>query len=194
VRDPDSDLSCISVIHTLGPQGTNLEFASHHWFRAQGREGEVRLHRTLESAVPTMATDGSHALLACAVYPELHSLVFGNLTLLKMVDSFVLPTYDMVFATRRGFSEDDVQTVASHPAPQQLAGDDHKVVLMTSNSMAARECARGVFDACVTTSKAAEDNHLVIRRNYGPVPMVYTLHQAIASMPPALREAHASRR
>lgn len=187
----DPDLSAISVIHTLGPQGTNLEMASHHWFRAQRRRGEVRLHRTLESAVPMMATDGSEALLACAVYPDLHSLVFGNLARLRMVDSFVLPTYDMVLATRRGVSEDDVQTVASHPAPQSLAGDEHKVVLMTSNSQAAKECAKGVFDACVTTSKAAADHHLVIRRNFGPVPMVYTLHQAIRLAAPDLVEANA---
>jgi prephenate dehydratase len=184
---PDIDLSCIGVIHTLGPSGTNLEMAAHHWFRVAGREGEVRLHKTLESALPLMAVDGTHGLLACAVYPYLHSLVFENLARLRMVDSFVLPTYDMVLATRPETSEDEVVTVASHPAPQSLASSDYKIVLMTSNSQAAKECARGALDACVTTSKAADEHHLLVRRNFGPVPMVYTLHQAIASIAPALQ-------
>lgn len=184
----EHDLSCITVIHTLGPEGTNLEMGAHHWFCVRGREGEVRLHATLESAIPLMAIDGTHGLLACAVYPDLHSLVFGNLAKLRMVDSFLLPTYDMVFATRPETDEDDVVTVASHPAPQSLAGADHKIVLMTSNSQAARECALGAFDACVTTSKAAKDQHLLILRNFGPVPMVYTLHQAVASAAPVVHE------
>lgn len=172
-------LDDISVIHTLGPSGTNLEMAAHHWFSARGRQADVRLHPSLESAIPGLSDDGHEALLACAVYPDLHSLVFENLGRLAMVDSFILPTYDMVFASRADTTE--VARVASHPAPQSLVrrvSGDYTVELVLSNSQAAKDCARGAADACVTTSKAAADNGLVIRRSFGPVPMVYTLHRA----------------
>lgn len=169
----------IRVIHTLGPTGTNLEMAANHWFITRGRSPDVRLHRTLESAVPGLSNDGHEALLACAVYPDLHSLVFQNLGLLAMVDSFILPTYDMVYATRAETTR--VRTVVSHPAPQSLVrrvAPGVAPTLVTSNSQAARDCARGAADACITTSKSAADHGLEIRRHFGAVPMVYTLHQA----------------
>jgi hypothetical protein len=172
-------LDGISVIHTLGPSGTNLEMAALHWFTSHGREPDVRLHPSLESAVPGLSDDGHEALLACAVYPDLHSLVFENLGLLAMVDSFILPTYDMVFATRADTVT--LTTVVSHPAPQSLVrrvSATCELRLVLSNSQAARDCASGAADGCVTTSKAAADNDLVIQRNFGPVPMIYTLHQA----------------
>jgi prephenate dehydratase len=174
-------LDSISVLHTLGPAGTNLEMAAHHWFTSRGQNPDVRLHATLESAVPGLSDDGHEALLACAVYPDLHSLVFQNLGLLAMVDSFILPTYDMVFATRADTDPGQVVSVVSHPAPQSLVrrvSPDGKLTLVTSNSQAARDCAGGAADGCITTSKAAADHGLAIRRSFGPVPMVYTVHQA----------------
>jgi prephenate dehydratase len=172
-------LGDISVIHTLGPPGTNLEMAAYHWFSVRDRQPDVRLHTTLESAVPELSTDGHEAVLACAVYPELHSLVFQNLGLLAMVDSFILPTYDMVFATLPQTTR--VRTVVSHPAPQSLVARVSRgcqLTLVTSNSRAAKGCASGDADGCITTSKAAADHGLTVRRNFGPVPMIYTLHQA----------------
>lgn len=172
-------LDGIAVIHTLGPAGTNLEMAAYHWFTSRGRQPDVRLHPSLESAVPGLSHDGHEALLACAVYPDLHYLVFRNLGRLAMVDSFILPTYDMVFATRPDTAE--VRTVASHPAPQTLVpqvSSTCTLTLVLSNSQAARDCASGAADGCITTSKAAADHGLTVQRNFGPVPMVYTLHQA----------------
>ena len=172
-------LDGVSVIHTLGPSGTNLELAAYHWFSARGRQPDVRLHPCLEAAIPALSDDGHEALLACAVYPDLHSLVFQNLGRLAMVDTFILPTYDMVFATRSDTAE--VTTVFSHPAPQslvQLASPGCALTLVLSNSRAASDCASGAADGCITTSKAAADHGLVVRRNFGAVPMVYTLHQA----------------
>ena len=177
-------LDGITVIHTLGPSGTNLEMAAYHWFTTRGRHPDVRLHPTLESAVPGLSDDGHEAVLACAVYPELHSLVFRNLGRLAMVDSFILPTYDMVFATRAETAA--VGTVVSHPAPQVLVrrvSADCTLNLVTSNSQAASDCTGGAADGCITTSKAASDHGLVIRRSFGPVPMVYTLHQAVGLLP-----------
>jgi prephenate dehydratase len=172
-------LDDVRVIHTLGPTGTNLEMAAYHWFARRGQEADVRLHTTLESALPELADDGREAVLACAVYPDLHSLVFNNLGRLAMVDSFILPTYDMVFAAQADAIE--IRTVVSHPAPQSLvrrAAPQAVLTLVTSNSAAARQCATGIADGCITTSKAAADHGLSVLRNFGPVPMIYTLHQA----------------
>jgi prephenate dehydratase len=176
-----STLNGIATIHTLGPAGTNLEMAAYHWFTSRGRRPDVQLHPSLESAVPGLSNDGHEALLACAVYPDLHYLVFQNLGRLAMVDSFILPTYDMVFATRADTELAEVTAVVSHPAPQTLVrqvSTECTLTLVLSNSQAAKDCAHGAADGCITTSKAAADQGLTIRRNFGPVPMVYTLHQA----------------
>lgn len=173
---PVERLDTIRSLHTLGPHGTNLEAASYEWFRRRGIEGEVVLHRTLESAVPTLPANGEHAVVACAVYPALHTLVFSNLTRLRMVDSFVMPTHNMVLATR---DADRPRLVASHPAPSGLVPADAEVVLSTSNSQAAIECAERRTDGCVTTIVAAQERGLRVLRDFGPVPMIFTIHKAV---------------
>jgi hypothetical protein len=174
----------ITTLHTLGPAGTNLQNAAHAWFRRRGTDGKVVLHRTLESALPVMAADGTHALLACAVYPDLHTLVFGNLRRLRMVDSFVYPTYNMVLA---GSSGETPRTVSSHPAPRGLVPAGAAVRLVSSNSQAAADCAGGLTDGCITTAPAARAHGLRVHRDFGPVPMVFTVHLAIRTLgePPA---------
>ena len=163
----------IATLHTLGPAGTNLQSAAHAWFRLRGTEGVVVLHPTLESALPAMPTDGTHALLACAVYPDLHTLVFGNLQRLRMVDSFVYPTYNMVLAVRPGAAP---RTVSSHPAPRGLVPAGAEVRLVSSNSQAAADCAAGLTEGCITTAPAARMHGLHVHRDFGPVPMVFTVH------------------
>lgn len=162
----------IRHLHTLGPSGTNLESAAHEWFRRRGADGEVTLHESLESALERVPTNGEHALVACAVYPDLHTLTFSNLRRLTMVDSFLLPTHNMVFAG----STTSPCSAATHPAPSGLvpAGVERKIVL--SNSQAALDCAQGITDACITTIVAAQHHGLQILRDFGAVPMVFTIH------------------
>lgn len=174
ISEPDVRfrLAAIRILHTLGPQGTNLEDAAHEWFRRQHRSGRVQLHPTLESALPTMPRDGTHAVVACAVYPALHELVFANLDRMSMVDCFVHPTYDMVLASADGRLP---EVVASHAAPRGLAGAA-EVRLATSNAQAAADCRAGLADGCITTLPAARAHGLQVVRDFGPVPMVYTVH------------------
>ncbi|MFI8326561.1 bacilysin biosynthesis protein BacA [Streptomyces sp. NPDC085529] len=164
-------------LHTLGPHGTNLEAASHEWLRRNGVQGTVELHASIESALEAVPDDGQHALVACAVYPALHTLVFGNLHRLQMIDSFVMPTHNMVLATG-GTARP--ATVASHPAPKGLipAGAEFREVL--SNSQAAIDCAEGRVEGCITTIVAAENHGLRVVRDFGAVPMVFTVHQVLA--------------
>jgi hypothetical protein len=166
-------LTGITTLHTLGPTGTNLEAAAHAWFRQRDREGDVQLHDTLESALPGLPRDGYHALLACAVYPDLHYLVFGNLERLQMVDGFLMPTHNMVLASRGGGVP---VSVATHPAPRSLVPRDARVSLVTSNARAAAVCRDGSVEGCITTLPAARAHGLRILHDFGPVPMVFTVH------------------
>lgn len=168
----------IRHLHTLGPTGTNLEAASHEWLRRKDIDGTVELHETIESALEAVPADGSHALTACAVYPALHTLVFANLHRLRMVDSFIMPTHNMVLASS---GTKTPQRVASHPAPEGLVPAGAETVTVNSNSRAAIECAEGRVDGCVTTGVAAARHGLEILRDFGPVPMAFTVHQVVAA-------------
>ncbi|GGQ69905.1 type 2 periplasmic-binding domain-containing protein [Couchioplanes azureus] len=171
--------SQVTTIHTLGPTGTNLEKAAHRWFAERRRAGRVVLHAEVEDGLDVMRFDGTEAILACAVYPRLHDLVFENLHRLAMADSFILDTYDMVLATRPG--QGPIKTVITHPAPSCLVAGRGEIAYASSNSVAAAECAAGRYDACVTTDRAALTEGLHTVENFGPVPMVFTLHVGKAS-------------
>jgi prephenate dehydratase len=168
-----SALAEVKLIRTLGPRGTNCEMAAQVWFRNRGIDGEVTLHPTLEEAVERLKNDKDAALLACAVYPDLHKLVFSNLSWLALADSFIIPTYNMLLASR---GAEQPRTVATHPAPQGLVPGDAEITLVTSNAQAASDCAQGLVEGCITTQPAAEQYGLRILRDFGPVPMDFTIH------------------
>ncbi|MEM7759511.1 MAG: hypothetical protein AAF298_15500 [Cyanobacteria bacterium P01_A01_bin.40] len=164
----------ISVIHTLGPSGTNCEIAAHEWFARQNLQGKVCLHPTLETAAAKIEDEDSAALMGCVVYPQLHTLVFSNLKRLSLIDCFVFPTHNMVLASRNGKVP---KSISTHPAPQELARSRQaELRLVNSNSQAAIDCADGITDACITTLRAAKANQLQILEDFGPVPMGYTIH------------------
>ena len=107
------ELVNIWELHTLGPDGTNCAMAAREWFLRLDRAGRVQLHATLELAAGAMPMDGSAALMACIAYPDLHTLMFSNHGRLALADCLVLPTFDMVLASRTGMPP---RTVSSHPA------------------------------------------------------------------------------
>ena len=175
----DRQAAGIDRIHTLGPTGTNCEAAARHWFERQGRTGEVVLHPTLEDAAEVVVEDAASALLGCIVYPDLHTLVFSNLDRFVLKDLFVMPTYEMVLASRTGEAP---RLVSSHPAPRRLVPQGVEVRLVNSNAQAALDCAAGRSDACITTGVAARSNDLRIVENYGPVPMGFSIHVPLAAI------------
>lgn len=170
----------ISTLYTLGPTGTNCERAARAWLHGRGIDDDraVRLFPTLEEGVGALPADPAVGLLACVVYPLLHEIVFSNLDRLRLVDSFVMDTYDMVLATRAG-ERAAPAVVASHPAPAGLVPPGIKRVPATSNAAAALACASGEVDACVTTGVAAAACGLEVVRNFGPVPMGFTVHEQL---------------
>ncbi|MEV6694958.1 hypothetical protein AB0M35_26120 [Micromonospora sp. NPDC051196] len=166
-------LDAVTALYTLGPTGTNCEYAANTWFERRGRQGRVHLCPTLETAVEQLPYDGTAALLGCVVYPDLHHLVFQNLHRLTLAETFVVPTHRMVLAARDGR---EPITVATHPAPQSLVPERLTRVLTTSNARAAQECAAGEVDGCVTTLPAARIHDLRVITDFGPVPMGFTVH------------------
>ncbi|HEJ0329778.1 hypothetical protein I5M92_22165 [Serratia marcescens] len=174
------------TVHTLGPAGTNCEKAAHLWLKNNHHHGEVKLHQTLEDAAQYMASsDSNDVLLGCIVYPHLHHLVFKNLNHLKLTECFVMDTYNMVFASKT-INPGEIKTVGSHPAPQDLIGQvpginsQYSIRLFNSNSEAARQCAMGTVDACITTDISANSSDLDILADFGPVPMGFSIHAKTA--------------
>lgn len=170
-------------LHTLGPSGTNCERAAFEYLRRANRDGRVHLHPTLEDAVDEMmkVDDGERLLVGCVVYPRLHEIVFRNLGTLTMTDCFVIDTHEMVFASKKQ-RLDDIRSVCTHPAPEHLVGlvpglAPREVVRCDSNAHAGQLCAADVHDGCITTSVAARDNGLHVHKNFGPVPMGFSVHR-----------------
>lgn len=167
-------------IHTLGPEGTNCQRAAYHWLQQNNIDAdkaEVILHPTLEDGVKAVVEDENALLLGCIVYPQLHELVFNNLDQLYLKDCFVLPTFNMVLATKQCEDVEQIRTIVSHPAPVSLIRDlDRDVTLTTSNSKAASLVAASIFDACITTRKSAEMYGLKELKDFGEVPMGFSIH------------------
>jgi prephenate dehydratase len=163
-----------TTVRTLGPEGSNLEAAAHEWFRRNGITGNVVLHPSVEDAIES--ADGKHeAIMACAAYPKFHDIVFGNLATLEIVDSFIMPTHNMVLAAQ---NDSAISTCASHRAPSSLLPEGVQWVESTSNSQAALDCLKGLADACITTDISARRHGMTVLHDFGPVPMAFTLHAA----------------
>lgn len=166
------------IIHTLGLEGTNCEKAGYLWLESKKVYGDVKLYSTLEDALIEVRKNTHDLLLGCAVYPDLHKIVFENLDFLEIQDSFVMPTWNMVLAkNHRSSSNMEKIIIACHPAPSHLAYTySQNVRFVSSNVQAALECVSGKASACITTLKAAQDNNLKVIQDFGEVPMCFTLH------------------
>ncbi|MFK5951191.1 MAG: hypothetical protein QM500_20745 [Methylococcales bacterium] len=166
-------------IHTLGPEGTNCEAAAENWLTENNINGKIILHDTLEDGMISMKNDSKESvLLGCVVYPELHNLVFKNRSTSKLVECFVFPTMPMLLAAKNESFE--YNKIATHPAPVALIpGIFNEKIFVNSNSVAAKKCADGLVDACITTEKSAKKYGLKIIQDYGPIPMGFTLHGKI---------------
>ena len=169
----------IKFLHTLGPEGTNCQLAAQAWFEKYSRDGMVHLYPTLEEAVKKMPMSPGHALMACIAYPELHTLMFSNLTRLRLVDCHIFPTHNMVLASGTGKPPG---SVISHPAPAHLIPStitDRK--LANSNADAAIRCARGDAEGCITTLVAADSMGLTVIHDFGPIHMGFSIHAPVIS-------------
>ncbi|MGH2720843.1 MAG: hypothetical protein ACRDJO_04470 [Actinomycetota bacterium] len=179
---PHPALSRITTLHTLGPSGTNCELAARRWFGRAGTAGWVVLHPTLEDAADRVADSPGAALVACAAYPDLHTLIYSRLGRLTIVDCMMMPTHNMVIARRRGAPT--LESISVHHAPEALVPDTFPTRLPAlSNSAAARSCRAGAADACITTMPAAIREGLEILHDFGPVTLSFSVHIRVHAAP-----------
>ncbi|MFV1590982.1 prephenate dehydratase [Phaeobacter sp. JH20_36] len=163
----------VKQIHTLGPTGTNCERAAISWALRRCHGASVKLHRTMEQAAESVACQDGAVLVGVVAYPHLHSIIYAHIQKMKLLDVFIMNTDNMVLASRTGA---EPMTCATHPAPEKLLPATVERRFVSSNVIAARDCAAGNVDGCITTLCAAEKFGLSILRKFGPVPMGFTIH------------------
>jgi prephenate dehydratase len=162
------------TIHTLGPSGTNCEMAAKRWADDKGLDVNIMLYDTLEDA-QKMIKESTDYLLACIVYPDLHNLVFDNIKGMKLLDCFIVNTFEMVLAAKSVYAE--IKNVVSHPAPVSLINERfNDIELTSSNSNAAILTKQGLYDGCITTLVAANEHGLKVIENFGEIEMGFTIH------------------
>ena len=173
VNDQDKEYSWVKQIHTLGPAGTNCEKAALKWVKRKCPNASLHLHSTMELAATKVANCRSSALLSVMAYPQLHAIIYEHITALQLIDVFIMNTDNMVLASASGMMP---TTCATHPAPEKLLPASVKRHYVTSNVVAAVECANGKAEGCITTLGAAQKHSLKILQKFGPVPMGFTIH------------------
>jgi hypothetical protein len=137
----------------------------------------------------------------CAVYYQLHQLFFVNPDVLPFFIQHPRLLDEMQLATRfelLGQITNDLVPqgwqIASHPSPAPLVRElPCTVVKANSNSHAAKMCAEGITEACITTEKARKIYRLHKLHSFGSPPMVFfggiTVHSA-----QVIREVYAALR
>ena len=175
------------ICFALGPKGNNIEQACEQWTdQTKIRyKTEVVLCDTpvicLKRA-QEIKDDGALAIFwTCAVYYDLHNLFFTNPDVLPFFISHTMNLDEMQLATRLenlpDFSADPLFPycrIATHPSPAPLIRNiDCERVKADSNAHAAKLCASGDVDACITTETARKIYRLEKVHSFGSPPMVF---------------------
>ena len=173
LEDVISSFSWVRQVHTLGPSGTNCERAGQHWLRRKCPAAEICLHASIEAAAECVALREDAVFVGVAAYPHLHSVIYGHIQLLRILDVFIANTDEMVLASRTGAMP---EVCATHPAPERLLPPGMARHFSSSNVSAAEDCIKGLADGCITTRRAVDRFDLKIVRSFGSVPMAFTIH------------------
>jgi hypothetical protein len=177
----------------LGPEGTNINQAARIWARSMGIVGKTRYRLfasedgtdpVLSYAMKAREVTESGVLVifwTCAVYFRLNELFF---TLPDTAPLFISQSMDLDSMRLCVKPRDLPQVtdgripegwrVASHPSPTPLVGQfSNEVVASGSNASAARSCAKGEVEACITTESAQRIYNLADIHIFGSPPMIF---------------------
>jgi hypothetical protein len=172
----------------LGPVGNNIEQAATLWTKANNieRKSEVVLYDTPElclEAARKIDGDGVVAVFwTCAVYAKENEFFFGNPDVFPFFFQQEMLLDEMQLAAKQNTVErlDNAAhipagwLVASHPSPAPLVKKSGGVVVLrNSNAAAARSCANGETEFCITTEKARRIYKLVKLHSFGSPIMVF---------------------
>lgn len=190
------DLKCVLetqwvkrvVMCALGPEGTNIAQASQLWVEKMGiaDKAEVRLCETPEASLEkarTFTEDGVIAFYGtCAVYTHEARFFFQNPRDLPFFAQVTMNLDVMQLATRSelvAVIQDDILPgtwqIAAHLSPHFLLTEEmmSRWVEAKSNGDAAKMCAQGEVEVCITTESARRIFNLVGLHTFGSPPMVF---------------------
>ncbi|MGF1727781.1 hypothetical protein [Photobacterium nomapromontoriensis] len=180
--------------YVLGPSGSNISQAAQGWSKLHSlcNKHELIYCITPEDAITRSEQEYKRGEInlawTCAVYFKEHELFFSNHDHALFFDHYRMQLDQMQLACRKNKDLDFLSkiTVASHPSPSVLLKHDSaqfSITDATSNSDAARLCADGKVDTCITTESAKKLYDLNTLHEFGSPEMVF-----FASLPPSSSE------
>jgi len=167
-------------VFALGPDGTNIQRASHRWAQARGIADKtaVTLCPTPEESMLRAREVEERGVLPiyalCAVYYRLNELYFANPDCQVFLDHNYMELDNMQLCVN-GVA-DSGSPVFSHPSPSVLVRElaEHPTMVALSNADAARSCASLPGSMCVTTAAARALNDLTTVHEFGSPGMLFT--------------------
>ena len=167
----------------LGPVGTNMQQACKAWNmkNALEQKAHITLCKTPEDCLAQARLVSEKGVLplfwTCAVYYALNQFFFNNPDTFPFLFSFNFPLDNMQLCVREELANKEWNNdwrIASHPSPAPLvAGLVNQATLTTSNAQAAKLCAGGEVEACITTAQAAKIHGLTMVHEFGSPNMVF---------------------
>lgn len=168
--------------YALGPAGTNIIQAAERWHEAMGiaKKSELLPCDTPEQAVLQARATTEQGVLAvywtCAVFIRENQVFFDNPDTLPFIFQQTMQLDDMQLAARpevvSGSSAE--WRILSHPSPAPLVSRlACSIIHVNSNADAARRCAAGEGDACITTETARRIYGLATVHSFGSPEMVF---------------------
>jgi hypothetical protein len=159
--------------------------AASRWHDEMGvrEKADVISCETPEQAVLRARATMARGVLAiywtCAVFVRENKVFFDNPDTLPFVFQQTMRLDDMQLASRPGVAGDFNSfpaewRILSHPSPAPLvSGLTCSVINVNSNADAARRCAAGEGEACITTENARKIHGLVKLHSFGSPEMVF---------------------
>ncbi|WP_299142907.1 hypothetical protein [uncultured Vibrio sp.] len=175
----------------MGPKGSNISQAANAWSTKNEliEKENIIFCETPEEALTRSESEYKQGEVnlawTCAVYFREHELFFSNHDHSLFFDQYKMKLDNMqsVCKLEKKLSLEVATTIASHPSPSVLlrkAGAHISIVDANSNSEAARLCAEGKVEACITTESARKIYGLKTVHEFGSPEMLF-----FASLPPS---------
>lgn len=170
-------------IFALGPKGTNISQAAENWSDEIGisNKSEIILCESPEEEINRsmdIDTEGVIPIFSlCAVYFDLCNLYFKYNTNYFFLTHYYMRLDNMQLASKvKKIDElEDKALVACHLSPRMLLYNTEFVIVNTgSNAFAAKMCADGLVDACITTEESRKIYNLNRLFSFGSPYMLFT--------------------
>lgn len=170
-------------IFALGPEGTNISQAAYRWAEEERilNKSNIILCDTPEQEIEWAMQVKEKGVLPifalCAVYYDLCKVFFRHLENYTFLHHYYMQLDNMQLASQK-YTQETLKknaTVAAHFSPSILLEETEYILKKAnSNSAAAKMCALGEVDACITTESACKLYGLETIEEYGAPNMLFT--------------------